>query len=161
MTANWTAFPYKRALATKVAALEDVTSLTPKPRVLTYFPSPDEPLTDSIIIGHTSSDGGTRRAHAGGPRFDEQVDVECQIRVVRPGAGQEAADQAEDRAEALLALLDAVIRNKDTAPKVGDQSWAGKLANRSSDLFAYLAGEGSPVMVCLIDFTIQYNARTS
>lgn len=159
MSTNWTAFPFKRALATQVAARAGITGLEPDVRVLTYFPSEDEPLTDSIIIGHTSTDAGSDRAHVGGPRHDETVDVECQIRVVRPGAGDTPAQEAEDRAEALLAELDSEVRSN--LPDVGDQSWAGKLANRESSLFGYLAGDGNPVMVCLIDFTVQYKARTS
>lgn len=159
MSTNWTAFPFKRALATAVAGRAGITALDPAPRILTYFPSEDEPVTDSIIIGHTSTDAGSDRAHVGGPRYDETVDVECQIRVVRPGAGETPAQEAEDRAEALLAELDAEVRAN--LPDVGDQSWGGRLANRESSLFAYLAGDGSPVMVCLIDFTVQYKARTS
>jgi hypothetical protein len=154
MTAEWTAFEFKRTLRAQVAARTGITGLTPTPRVVSYFPSTDESMTDLIIIGYTAVDSeDNERAHAGGQRFDEQVDIVSQIRVVRSGAGQDTADTAETRAEALLAQVDEEVRTN--LPTVGDQAWAGKIIEREGSLFA-LQSE----LVCVLEFVIQYRART-
>jgi hypothetical protein len=154
MSDQWTAFDFKRKLRAQVAARSGITSLTPTPRVISYFPSPDEPMTDLIIIGYTSVDSDEhQRAHVGGHRFDEQVDIVSQIRVVRSGAGQDVADTAETRSEELLAEVDDEVRNN--LPDVGDQSWAGKVIERESSMFATQSQ-----LVCVTEFVIQFKART-
>lgn len=160
MAANWTAFDFKRALATAVAARAAVVAFDPAVRVVTYFPSPEDQSGDLVILGYSSFDSEDhQRAHAGGPRFDETVDVISQIRVLRLGAGQTVADAAEDRAEAILAEIDDEVR--DNLPTVGNQSWAGKILDRESSLFAWNTSEGVGSIVCLIEFVVQYKARTS
>ena len=153
MSAEWTAFDFKRQLAALVEAA--VPSST---RVITYFPSPEEPITETVIVGHSINDD-LEAVALGNKRFDEAVNLECQIRVARPGAGQTPADEAEDAAAALLAVLDSALRTDP--PTVGNQTLRASVASRDAALFAFQASDGVPLRVCLVDFVVSYRARTS
>lgn len=157
MSTNWTAYDFKRDLADAVATRAGITGLTPTVRVLTYFPSPDEPLTDAVIVGHTLSDT-KEKVTVGGHRHDETVQVECQVRIARPGAGQDVASSAEDRAETILAEIDDEVRTN--APSVGNQTLTANLSDRTSSLFSWDTGD-VPLKVCIVEFTVTYKARTS
>lgn len=155
--ADWTAFDMAEALRAAVAAR--VASYDPVPRVLTYLPSPDEQMADAIIIGYLASDSeDNRRAAVGGSGFKEEVGLDSRIQVTRPGAGQADADKARARAQALLAEIDDEVR--DNLPDVGEQSWAGIVIDRDAILIA-TNREGTGALLCAIDFTIRYVARTS
>lgn len=161
MSADWTAFDMAEALraavVARIAALDP--ALEPTPRVITYLPNPDEQLPDAIIIGYLSSDSeDNQRAHVGGNRFNEEVGLTSRIQVTRPGAGQDVADTARARAQALLAEIDDEVR--DNLPPVGDQSWGGIVVDRDAALIA-TNRDGTPAQLAVIDFTIRYVARTS
>jgi hypothetical protein len=148
-----------KALRIAVAARTGITTLVPEVRVVSYLPSPDEQMPDAIVIGYMSADADeNQRAHAGGPRFDEEVNLISRVQVTRPGAGQDVADAVRLRAQALLAEVDDEVR--DNLPTVGDQSWAGKVTERESVVIATVR-ENVGAMLCAVDFTIQYKARTS
>lgn len=150
---DWTAFAFKRALATKIEAA------LPDERVVTYFVNPDEEgLNDVIMVGHSLTDTKAQEK-LGGNRHREDVTVECQLRSIEYGAGETTAQAAEDRAVALLAEIDEIVRTD--APQVGDQTLSATLASRDAGLFAVVSQEGAAARVCLIDFTIQYRADTS
>lgn len=155
--ADWTAPDFLDKLETALNARSGITSLTPAVRILTYDPSIDEPLTDAIIIGHTVSDTNEPAA-VGQGRYEETVSVQCEIRVIRPGAGSTPAKEARDRAKNLLGEIDNELRT--TLPAVGDQTIRAHVASRDMSQFAYHGG-AVPVRVCLIEFTIEYRARTS
>lgn len=157
MSNEWTAFAFKRQLVEQVEAVLSVDP--PEVRLLTYFPSPDDLLTDTIIVGHTASDDKEQVTMAGtSSRHDETVNVECQVRVVRPGAGEKPAREAEDRAAKLLSVVDTQLRT--SAPAVGSQTLSARVATRDAVLFASQASDGTPLRVCLIDFVVTYRART-
>lgn len=157
MSNEWTAFAFKRQLVDQVGAVLNVDP--PTVRLVTYFPSPDEPLTDTIIIGHTASDDKEQVTMAGDvSRHDETVDLECQVRVVRTGSGEEPAREAEDRAALLLSIVDTQLRTD--APSVGSQTVNARVATRDAVLFASQSSDGVPLRVCLIDFVVTYKART-
>jgi hypothetical protein len=157
MSANWTAYSMATALATAVTTR--VASFDPEVRLVTYLPSPEEQFPDAIVIGYESFDSEeNQRAHAGGGRFDEEVNLHSRIQVTRPGAGQAVADEARTRAEALLVEVDEEVR--DNLPTVGDQTWAGKVIDRDSVTMA-TNRENIGAVLCVIDFNIQYKARTS
>lgn len=154
---DWTAPDFLDKLETALNARTGITTLTPKVRVLTYYPSVDEPLTDAIIIGFEVSDTNEPAA-LGQVRYTETVDVDCEIRVVRPGAGSTPAKAARDRCKNLLGEIDNELRT--TLPDVGDQTLSAHVASRNMAQFAYHS-KSAAVRVCLIEFVIQYKARTS
>ena len=154
---DWTAPDFLDALETALNARVGITGLTPKVRVLTYYPSVDEPLTDAIIIGFEVSDTNDPAALGQG-RYTEVVDVQCEIRVVRPGAGTTVAKKARDRCMNLLGEIDNELRT--TLPQVGDQTISAHIATQNMAQFPYHSGT-SAIRVCLIEFTIEYKARTS
>ena len=155
--ADWTAPDFLDALETALEARAGITGLTPKVQILTYYPSVDEPLTDAIIIGYEVTDVNEPAA-VGQVRYQETVDVQCEIRVIRPGAGETPSKAARDRAKNLLGEIDNELRT--TLPAVGDQTVSAHVASRDMGQFAYHSG-ASAVRVCLIEFMIQYKARTS
>jgi hypothetical protein len=156
---QWTAFDMTAALTTAVAARSGVTTLTPTVRVISYLPSPDEQMPDAIVIGYLAVDSDDhQRAHAGGNRFDEEVNLISRVQVTRPGAGQDVANTVRTRAEVLLAEVDAEVRTN--LPTVGDQAWAGKVVDRDMAVIATIR-QGVAALVCAIDFNINYSARTS
>ena len=145
-------------METALKARAGITGLTPKVGILTYYPSVDEPLTDAILIGFEVSDTNDPAA-LGQSRYTETVIVDCEIRVVRPGAGTDVAKEARDRAANLLGEIDNELRT--TPPQVGDQTISAKSENRHMAQYPYHSAGGSAVRVCLIEFTIEYKARTS
>lgn len=159
MTADWTVFAMATALKDAVAARAGITGLSPEVRVVTYLPSPDEQMPDAIVIGYLSADSADpERAHAGGPRFDEEVSLISRVQATRPGAGQDVADTARARVQTLLAEVEDEVR--DNLPDVGDQSWGGKIVDREAVTVATIR-DGTPAMLAAVDFTISYRARTS
>jgi hypothetical protein len=156
MSNEWTAFDFKRQLVDQVSAVLSVDP--PEVRLLTYFPSPEEPLTDAIILGHSINDD-LEAVALGNQRFDEAVNLECQVRVVRPGAGEEPAREAEDRAALLLSLVDTQLRTDP--PSVGNQTLRAEVDSRDAALFAWQSGDGVAVRACIVDFVVSYRARTS
>ena len=154
---DWTAPDFLDALETALNARAGITGLTPKVRVLTYYPSVDEPLTDAIIIGFEVS-GTSEPAAVGKGRYTDAVTLDCEIRVVRPGAGSTPAKAARNRMSDLLGEIDNELRT--TLPQVGDQTISAHIATQNMAQFPYHSG-ASAIRVCLIEFTIEYQARTA
>jgi len=161
MSTEWTAFDFKNSLVTKtVAAIAAANpAYSPVPKIVSYFPSPDEDNGDSVAIGWQMTDDTERIALGEQQRQDEFVIVSCRVNVTRPGAGAATAKQAEDRAAELMGEVDNVIRTD--APSVGDQTFNSKVTNRNSVSMAWFIGEGVPARRCVIEFDIEYHARTS
>lgn len=166
MSTAWTAYPFKRALATAVAARSGITSLTPALVIRTDFPSLDEPITDSIVIGYRLEDQVERptlTSDAAGPPLDEEVEVFCQVRTARPGAGETVAQLAEDRARVIIAEIDDELRGMSLSAlssTVGGQVFWARIRERSSILLDRRSGD-TPMKVCLVQFRIRYRARTA
>lgn len=156
---DWTAPDFFDKLETAVAARAGITGLTPKVRVITYFPSIDEALSDTLILGYEATDSNEPAALGQGA-YDETVDVECQIRIVRPGAGSTVARTARVRASNLLGEIDNELRTNLAALQVGRQTISALITDRQMSQFPYQAGT-TGVRVCTIDFTIRYAARTN
>jgi hypothetical protein len=158
MSTTWTAFDFKNSLVTKVnAAIAG--SYDPVPKVVGYFPSPDEDNGDSVAIGWQMTDDTEYVALGEQQRQDEEVTVSCRVNVTRPGAGSDTAQAAEDRAAELMGEVDNVIRTDP--PSVGDQTFRSRVTNRNSVSMAWFVGEGVPARRCVIEFDIEYRARTS
>jgi len=158
---EWTAFDFKNSLVTKtIAAIAAaMPAYDPVPKVVSYFPSPDEDNGDSVAIGWNMTDDTERIALGEQQRQDEFVIVSCRVNVTRPGAGETIAQAAETRAALLMGEVDNVIRTDP--PSVGDQTFRSKLTNRNSVSMAWFVGEGVPARRCVIEFDIEYRARTS
>lgn len=155
--AHWTAPAFLDALTTQIAARAGIIALTPTVRVLAYYPGPDEPLTDAILLGFTVTDSNEPAA-LGNQSHQEDVTIDCEIRVVRPGAGSSPASAARDRAALILGEIhDEVATNW---PQVGTQTIAARVQGRTMTQFPYQAGE-TATRVCLIEFQILYKARTT
>jgi len=155
---NWTAPDFVNQLVVALRARSAVVALADPPvRVLDYWPSPDEVITDAVIIGHEVSDT-SESAALGNRRRTESVDVDGEVRVVRPGGGPVIAKAARDRAAVLLGELDDQLR--DDWPDVGDQTEMAELASRRMLQFPSTADSGTPVRVCVVEFTVRYRART-
>jgi len=155
---DWTAPAFTTALTASLAARAGITDLTdPKVRVLDYWPSADEGITDAIIVGYQAEDS-TEHVAIGNQSQDETVTVHCEIRVVRPGAGQTVATACRTRAAFLLGEVADELR--EAAPDVGDQTVFARTDNRDLVQFPSTAG-ATAVRVCLIEFDVVYKARTS
>lgn len=155
--ADWTAPAFLDALVTQIGVRAGITSLTPTVRVLAYYPGADEPLTDAILLGFTVTDTNEPAA-LGNQSHEEEVTIDCEVRVVRPGAGAVPAKVARDRAADILGEIhDEVATNW---PQVGTQTIAARVQSRTMSQFPYQAGE-TAVRVCLIEFVIVYKARTT
>lgn len=161
MSTDWTAFDFQTKLAAQVTTAITAAALDPpEPRVLTYFPSPDESLTDTVVIGHVVSDTKEQVTLAAeNARHDEEVTLECVIRVMRHGAGEDTAKAARDRAVVLLAVVDDEVRSNK--PKVGNQTLSANISSRTGAFFPWITQEGAGVREALIEFDITYRARTS
>ena len=101
---DWTAPDFLDVLEIALNARAGITGLTPKVGILTYYPSVDEPLTDAIIIGFEVSDTNDPAALGKG-RYTEVVDVQCELRVVRPGSGTPVPNKDRDRCMNRLAQI--------------------------------------------------------
>lgn len=160
MSYVWTAPDFKQKIVTQLEQNAALAQLVPAVRVLTYSPSIDESITDLIAIGYEYSDDTEAIAlNAATNPYDEVVDVRCGIRVVRPGAGREASEAAEERAVELLAAVSTEVQTN--RPTVGNQTLKASVTDRRAEIFPYQTGKGVPVRVCVIEFSITYRARTS
>ena len=155
MSVNWTAFDFKDALAAQI----DLSGLMdPTPRIVTYWPSPDEIDTDLLIVGWEASDDNEQITLAAGQsKYQEAVVLGCAALVVRVN-GDGAVGLARDRAEELLARVDTQVRNNK--PSVGIQTISAAVTNRRSVEAPDSAGENVPTRVCVIEFDVTYRART-
>lgn len=157
MSHEWTGFAMRTALRTAVAARPGITNLTPEVRVVSYMPSPEEQMPDAIVIGYLIRDADEmERVALGANRYDEVVSLLSRVQVTRPGAGQETADLASTRAQALLAEVETVVRS--ALPDVGDFSWAGKTVDREAVVIATIR-ENTGAMLAAIDFEVLFKAR--
>lgn len=143
-------------LATAVGARAGITALTPKVRVLTYWPSADESITDALIFYAAEDTANHDVMNPVTKPQREDVTIEGEIRVARSGAGETVAKACRDRAVTILTELDTQLRS--TPPAVGNQTLNARLASRRMDQFP--SESGSPVRVCLVNFTVSYSART-
>lgn len=155
--ADWTAPAFIDSFVAQLAARTGITSLTdPTVTVIDYWPGDTENLGDVIIVGYSAADTNEPAAIGQG-RYEETVTLSCHIRVVRPGAGTTVAKTARDRAAGLLGEVDNQLRT--TFPEVGDQTIAASVTRRQMDQFPSTAG-GTGVRVCVIEFDVEYRART-
>lgn len=164
MAVEWTAFDFKNSLVTKVnvAIAAAIPAYAPDPRVVSYFPSPDEDNGDSVAIGWNMTDDTEYVALGEQQPQDEEVVVSCRVNVTRPGAGETVAQAAEARAAELMGEVDNVIRTDP--PSVGVQTFRSRLTNRNSVSMAWLIGpigESVPARRCVIEFDVVYRARTT
>lgn len=167
--ADWTAPYFVDALTTAVAARSDILAMDdPTVTVLSYDPGIDADVGDLLVIGFEVSDANEPAALGRG-RYDETIDVSCSLQVVRHVAahGAAAAAEARLRASDILGAVDNTLRLADgtsagaTHLKVGDQTKRMQILDRSLSMFPSFDPNGSPVFVCQVDFTVQYEARTS
>ena len=160
MSYTWTAPDFKQKLVTQLEANAALAVLDPAPKILTYSPSVDEPLTDMIAVGYEYSDDTEAIAlNSSTNPYDETVTVRCGIRVVRPGAGSSASEAAENRAVALLAAVSTEVQKN--RPAVGNQTLSARVTDRRAEIYPYKSAKGMPVRVCVIEFSVVYRARTS
>jgi hypothetical protein len=157
---KWTAFDAKDSLVIKVnaAIAAAMPAYNPVPKVVSYFPSPDEDNGDSMAIGWNMTDDTERIVLGEQQRQEEFVIVSCRVNVTRPGAGETIAQQAEGRAAELMAEVDQVVRTDP--PSVGDQSWGYRITNRNSVSMAWFL-DTTAARRCVIEFDVVYRARTS
>jgi len=159
MSVEWTAYPFKRALRSAVAARAGITGLTnPTVQTFTYLPGPWEPLVDAIVFGFNIEDT-KELITVGGQTHDEFVDIRSQVRTVRPGGGQTQAEAAEDRARAILAEIDDELRTNNITV-AGAQIINPHIAQRESGLFSIRMGEVA-AKTCVVEFVVRYRAKTS
>lgn len=155
---DWTAGAFKDALKTALEARAGVIGFTaPTVSVFTYWPGEDEWSTDTIVVGYTVADTNEPAA-LGNNSYTEEVNVESQVLVVRPGAGETVAKTARDRASNMLGEIDNQLRT--SPPAVGTQTISARISDRAMDEFPSISG-GTAVRVCRIEFTITYKARTA
>lgn len=154
---SWSAPDFLDQLKTLLDARASLTSLTPEPKVLTYWPSASEPLTDSIILPTASDDTERVVMNPTSNPSDEIVAVDGVVWVFRPGAGEEAAKAARDRAQVLLNELADQLRTTPPAVVHSGRAWIADrdMDQRPSD------SEGAPGRACVLEFTIRYRARTT
>ena len=156
--ASWTAPAFLDALKSKLDASADLSALTsPTVDVLTHWPGIDLSATDQLILGATVDDEQVPAA-VGRNRHDQQVDVSCEVRVMRPGGGETVSKAARDRAAAIVGIVDAQLRTDP--PDVADQTIEARITSRRMSQFPTTVGTVQ-ARACVIEFTIGYTARTS
>ncbi|GEM_PF-4412629 len=156
--ADWTAAAFLDGLKAKLDGNSALAALTsPTVDVLTYWPGLEFAATDQIILGSTVTDS-QEPAAVGRNRYDQQVDVVCEVRVVRPGGGAAQAKAARDRAVAIVGIVDAQLRTDP--PDVTDQTVQAQIAGREMAQFPTAVGT-TQARACVISFTVSYTARTS
>ena len=158
MSASWSAYSFKRALAVAVAARSGISGLEPVPQIVTFLPDPKW-MADAIIVGYGLTDD-KEKVSLGGQTHDETVNIVCQIRVARDGGGEAVAQEAEDRANAILAEIDTELRENPIAV-VGARIINPGIVARESLLFPTQSQDGVAVMRCVVEFTIRYRAKTT
>lgn len=157
MSAAWTFDAFVDGVATAVAARPGITAMTPRVHVLTYWPTADAPISDALVLGYAGSDDN-EPASLGNGGFKEFVTVECLIRINRPGAGDTPANQARERAMAILDEVSGLLRST-SVPQVGVQTVTARISDRRIDQFPTIGG--TPARICEVQFNIRYEARTA
>lgn len=155
---SWTAPEFMDELASAVGGRAGITALTPKVRVLTYWPSADESITDALIFYAAEDTASHDVINPATKPQREDVTIEGEIRVARAGAGGTVAKACRDRAVTILNELDDQLR--DSKPAVGQQTLRAVLSSRRMDQFPSESNNAA-VRVCLVNFTISYSARTT
>jgi len=157
---DWTAPAFIDLLQTRLLARATLTAMDPPVAVFTYDPNPDDTVTDRLVIGYRVADENEPAALGQG-RYEETVTVNCEIMVVRAGAGDVKAAAARTRAADILGELDNELRT-DPLPQVGDQTTHAQIAKREMMQFPSTYGTaGAGVRVCVIRLDVVYTARTS
>lgn len=162
---GWTAFEVLDALKTALDARASLTALEP-PNIVVWreWPVADYSITDAIILGY-GGEFTLAPSAVGRLRFDEADTLDCEIRILRPAASSDgvagsdaAAKDARDRTKAIFDEVEAEVRAGLAEPAGGDmiKSWV------SGGNWAQFPDEAGdvPIRVCVLDFTIQWTART-
>lgn len=146
----------KPALAVRV----DFAALNPLPVVYTAWPTLDYSVFNAIILGYDMK-GSVTPAAVGRGRVDEDAVLDCQLRVIKPGAGDAKAKEARDAAKVLYQMVDNELRSNhpDLAGADNQVLWA-RCANYELAQFPHNYGKPAvPSRVCVVDFEIHYKAR--
>lgn len=147
---------------TQLDARGDLAALTPDVRTFTFWPTFDPSVTDAIIVGYDATATVTPAA-IGRNRVDEDVTLRCQIRVLRPGAGETQAKAARDRAQTLYAAVDNELRTNH--PELAGPDDDVQYARCGSyDLAQFPTEVGDtpiPVRAAVLEFEAIYRARVA
>ena len=158
MADSWTAPTFLDDLVTLAEADATIAAFDPAVTVYDYWPSPQESLTDALILGYRVRDDSEWAALAQ-RRADTKVMVECAIECTRPGAGRTVARAARDRVKDVLQRVHELVR--DTPPTAGEQTISALIIERDMQQYPVAIGDAStPGRTCAIEFVIEYTART-
>lgn len=159
-TETWTVPEWLDSMKSKIEADATVSAMEPDVEVYTAEPSAQVMTSDIIVLGYEGNDNDEEGVPLGQGSRDETQLIKCYVQVVRPGAGETIAKEARDDAASIIRAVDGILRS--SPPSVGSQTYATKLAARDFAQFPSEVGSSStPVRVCVIQFDIQYRARTS
>jgi hypothetical protein len=156
-----TAYEVRAILKTALEARASLLALPdPAVTVVAHWPTLDVSITDSIILGYFGRFTNAPVA-VGRRRFDEENELDCQIRVIRAGAGDDKQVEADDRVLAILAEVDEQLRDGLTDPASGELT---KLWIQSGEFAGFPSEVGEPsvhVRISVVEFVIGFTARTS
>lgn len=152
-------FEFKDLLKPQLEARGDLSVLDPVPTVYTVWPVLDYSVSDAIILGYTARATRTPAA-VGRNRVDEEPELDCQIRVMRAGAGEVVGKAARDRAAILIAAVDNELRtNHPELSGADDHTFWARISDYEPDEFPD-PGDAA-LRICVITFQILYKARVS
>ena len=156
---GWTGPTFRDALVAALQARPNLTGLTPPLLIAGYVQSIDYPDSDVLTIGVKITD--TREYANIGPSApsDEAVSLQCDLRVVRPGADKTVIDATETRVQLVMDEVALAIRDKTAMSWVTTQANNRRIDTREYFNFPSDAGAAA-VRVALVNFTVAYEART-
>lgn len=157
----WTVGAFIDQLKTLLEARVEITALTPAVAVVDGWDDLGSGHSDTILLGFEAEGGQQVESMKPTPRYEEDNEINCAIRVLRP----ESADPANPaiktaRDRALLIAGEVSEQLRTAAPTVGEQPMNQRIDNWSLAQFPSPVA-AAPGRVCVVAFEITYKARTS
>jgi hypothetical protein len=157
---GWTVPTFLDAMKVKLEADSTLLALDPAVQVYTAEPSLQITGSDVIVLGYSGEDDDDESPPLGNASRDERQNINCYVMVVRPGAGETTAKAARDRAATIIGIVDSILRTDP--PPVGQNRYAMRIGSRRFQQYpSEVGGSSTPVRVSVVDFNINYRARTS
>lgn len=158
---TWTAPTFVASMKAALVADPVLQAMTPEVKVFTYWPSTEDRSTDAIIL-HRVRPGRLASAAMGNENRskDDLYTVEAQVEVLRPGAGEDVANEANSR---LVAIFDRVLFVANERPTAGPGTQTLLVTVGDEDYAQFPSTVGvstpTPVRVAVLAFGIEVRVR--
>jgi hypothetical protein len=148
-------------LKTALDADGTLTALTPAVSTFTCWVSPEQSVTDCIMIYAVRGTQINATFQQSAPKQDDEFTVEGEIRLIRtlnPGQSSETVNKAaRDRAQT---IIDRLIYQTTQRPAAGVQILRSRVASLELDQFPGMVGN-TTARIVLVSFTLAVTARTA